>query len=258
MVLCGLTLYPAAPAAAQEVLRYSSSAQVREAFGMEGLDAFMAETGLTLDLYVASSASAVQRLVNGFSDIASTAERLGDDLRAQGYVEIPFCVAPLIVITNVNTTVHNISASQLRDIFSGTITRWDELGGPPEKIVVIAPEKNTGAYKNFEQLALQQLDVKYDFIVYRSTDVVKLVHRIPWSLSFVTQGAHTIRAEISIITIDNAGPQNDKYPYFQTFAFVCKGRPAGVAAKLVEFAFSEKGQAIMRKNGMQPLSRRWD
>jgi phosphate transport system substrate-binding protein len=240
---------------ANQILRYCSSAQVREAFGMEGLNAFKQETGLELDLFVGSSSSALYRLMNGFCDIASTVERLRFGHQDYGYVEIPFCRAPLIVITNVKTPVRDITREQLSAIFNGTVTSWKELGGPDETIVVVVPDKNSGAYKNFGQLALKRFDVRYDFMAYRSTDVVKLVHRIPWSISFISQGAHTVDEAIRIIQIDGKRPGDRDYPYHQIFSFVTQGLPAGAALKLVDFAFSEKGQAIMRKNGLDPLPR---
>jgi len=242
-------------AGANDMLRYASSAQVREAFGMEGLNAFTEESGVKLDLWVGSSSSAVHRLMNGFADIASTVERLQFSAQDYGYVEIPFCKAPLIVITNAKTPVRDISSEQLRDIFNGTITSWKDLGGPDEQIVVVIPERNTGAFKNFRQLALKRFDVRYDFMAYRSTDVVTLVHRIPWSVSFITQGANTVDEAIKIIQIDGKAPDDPDYPYHQIFSFVTKGQPAGASKKLVDFAFSDKMRAIMKKNGMQPLER---
>ena len=241
------------PAAANDILRYASSAQVREAFGMEGLNAFKEENGAELDLWIGSSSSAVHRLMNGFADIASTVERLQFSAQDYGYVEIPFCKAPLIVITNAKTPVRDISSEQLRAIFNGTITNWKELGGPDQPIVVVIPERNTGAYKNFRQLALKRFDVRYDFMAYRSTDVVTLVHRIPWSVSFITQGANTVDEAIRIIQIDGKAPGDPDYPYHQTFSFVTKGQPTGTAKKLVDFVFSDRMGAIMKKNGMQPL-----
>jgi phosphate transport system substrate-binding protein len=243
------------PAVAKETLRYSSSAQVREAFGMEGLNAFMEENGVELDLFVGSSNAAVHRLMNGFADIASTVERLEFGSQDYGYVETPFCKAPLIVISNVKTPVRNLSSEQLRAIFNGTISNWKEVGGPDQTIVVVVPEKNTGAYKNFGQLALKRFDVKYDFMAYRSTDVVKLIHRIPWSISFITQGAHTVDQAVKIIQIDGKSPGDSDYPYHQIFSFVTKGNPTAAAKKLVDFAFSENGRSIMLKNGLQPLPR---
>jgi phosphate transport system substrate-binding protein len=193
--------------------------------------------------------------MNGFSDIASTAERLHLRHQEYGYVETLFCKAPLVVITNAQTPVRDVSAAQLREIFNGSITSWKELGGPDKQIIVIVPEKNTGAYKNFGQLALRRFDVKYDFMAYRSTDVVKLVHRIPWSISFISQGAHTVDEAVKTITIDGHVPGEKDYPYHQTFSFVTQGVPSGAAKKLIDFAFSEKGIAIMKKNGMEPIER---
>ena len=243
------------PAAAKETLRYSSSAQVREAFGMEGLNAFMEESGVELDLFVGSSSAAVRRLMNGFADLASSAERLHLGHQEYGYVEIPFCRAPLIVISNVKTPVRNVSSEQLRAIFDGSITNWKEVGGPDQAIVVVVPEKNTAAFKNFGQLALKRFDVKYDFMAYRSTDVVELIHRIPWSISFISQGADTVNEAIRILQIDGKSPGDADYPYHQIFSFVTRGYPTGAAKKLVDFAFSEKMKSIMLKNGLEPLPR---
>jgi phosphate transport system substrate-binding protein len=242
-------------AVAKETLRYSSSAQVREAFGMEGLNTFMADSGVELELFVGSSSAAVRRLMNGFADIASSAERLHLGHQEYGYVEIPFCKAPLVVISNVKTPVRNISSEQLRAVFNGTITNWKELGGPDQAIVVVVPEMNTAAFKNFGQLALKRFDVRYDFMAYRSTDVVMLIHRIPWSISFISQGADTADEAIRVLQIDGKSLGDADYPYHQIFSFVTRGYPSGAAKKLVDFAFSEKAQAIMKKNGLEPLPR---
>ena len=253
LIAAGMLLY--SPVVANDILRYSSSAQVREAFGMEGLNAFKENSGVELDMWIGSSDSAVHRLMNGFADIASTVERLEFSAQDYGYVEIPFCKAPLIVITNVKTPVRNVSGDQLRSIFNGTITNWKELGGPDQTIIVVAPDRNTGAFKNFRQLALKRFDVRYDFMAYRSTDVVTLVHRIPWSVSFISQGANTVDEAVRKIQIDGKSPADADYPYHEIFSFVTKGQPSGAAQKLVDFVFSPKMQAIMMKYGLQPLPR---
>lgn len=251
LITAGDLLY--SPAVAEEVLRFSSSAQVHEAFGMEGLNIFTAESDVKVDLFIGSSDAAVYRLMNGFADIASTTERLQFSHQDYGYVETPFCKAPLVVISNAKTPVRNISSEQLRAIFDGTITNWEEVGGPDQEIVVVIPERNTGAYKNFRQLALKRFDVKYDFMTYRSTNVVKLVTHIPWSISFTTQGAHTVNEAVKIIQIDGKTPGDPTYPYYQIFSFVTKGQPVGAAKKLIDFTFSEKGRSVMKKNGMEPI-----
>ncbi|UCF95329.1 MAG: substrate-binding domain-containing protein [Desulfobacterales bacterium] len=248
-------IQPNCQAAAGPVLRYSSSAQVREALGEEGLNEFTRETGVEVDLFVGSSRSAVHRLMNGFSDIASTVERLHPGHQKYGYEEIPFCTAPLVVIAHKDTPIDDITETQLREIFSGNITTWKDLGGPDQTIVVVVPEKSTGAYSNFRQLALKMSDIKYDFMAYRSTDVVKMIKSFPGSISFITQGALTINQPLKTLKINGLSPAAKDYPYHQTFSWVTKGEPAGAAKQLVDFSFSEKAQGILQKNGMKPLAR---
>ena len=251
--LFGLVCSPAVLAG--EMLRYSSSAQVRDAFGYEMMAAFSRETGVDVDLYTGSSDSAVNRLMSGYSDIASTVEDLGYRHQEYGYKQIPFCTAPLVVITNVQTPIRSITEKQLRAIFSGNILNWRELGGPDKPIIVVAPGKNTGAFKNFSLLALKRHDVRYDFMSYQSTMVSRIVKKVPWSISFITRGANTTDEAIKILDIGGISPESAKYPYTQTFSFVTKGDPQGAAKMLIDFSFSAKGQKIMRNFGMKPLSR---
>ena len=252
-VLVGLVFLPVVQA--KEVLRYSSSAQVRDAFGNEMIAAFSRETGVDVDTYTGSSDAAVNRLMNGYSDIASSVEDLGYRHQDYGYKQIPFCRAPLVVITNVQTPIRSITEDQLRRIFSGDMLNWKELGGPDQPIVVVVPGESTAAFKNFSLLALKRHDIRYDFMSYLSTMVCPIVKKIPWSISFITRGANTSYEAIKILNINGISPNDKDSPYSQTFSFVTKGEPQGVAKKLVEFTFSSKGQEIMKKFGIQPLPR---
>jgi phosphate transport system substrate-binding protein len=187
------------PTHAQETLRYSCSAQIVEAFGSEGLDEFTRETGIKVDLYVSSSAAAVYRLMNGSSDIASAARELHFRFKEFGYLEIPFCKDPLAVIANKHCPIDNLTESQLRDIFSGDVTNWNKVGGPDQPIVVIVPGKITAAYRNFERMVMDGKEIWHDLISHKSTMVIRAVEHIPWSLSFISQGAAKDRENLKII-----------------------------------------------------------
>lgn len=251
--LGSLVLTAVFPAAASDVLRYSSSAQVRDVFHDESLSRFTKMSGIEVDLFVGSSSTALHRLFNDVCDISSTAEPLAPSHADYGYVQTAFCKVPLIVITNVQTPVTDISETQLRDIFAGTITNWKELGGPDRDIVTIVPGKDTAAYKNFSLLALKRFEVKYDFMAYRSTMVVTAVHRIPWSISFIAKGAATRDKAVRIMTVNGRSYADADYPYNQTFAFVTKGEPAGGAKALIDYALSPEAREAFKKNGITPL-----
>jgi phosphate transport system substrate-binding protein len=240
---------------AEDALKYSSSAQIREVFQEESLKRFTKETGVDIDLFIGSSDEAVRRLMKDISDIASTVIELGPRHHIYGFKQIPFCKAPLVVITNAKTPIRNISKEELRKVFSGEITNWKSLGGPDKDIIVVIPGRNTGAYQNFKKLALKRFEVKYDFMAYRSTMVIKAVHRLPWSISFISQSKTIKAGAVKTLKVDGFDPCGKDYPYYQTFYFVTKNKPNEAAKKLIDFAFSKKGIEIIKENCLIPVSR---
>ena len=242
-------------ASAPNNLSYSRSAQVYEAFGKEALDAFTKESGIKVESHISSSGSAVYRLMNGFSDIASTTRELYRRHRDYGYVQIPFCKDPIAILTNAQNPVTDISESQLQDIFGGDITNWKEVGGPDQPIIVVVPGEDTGAYKNFSRQVMMRKEIAYDLMTYRSTMAIDVVEHFPWAISAIAQGAEVDNKAVKVLKIDGRLPRDINYPYSQIFYFITKGAPAGPAKALIDFVFSDQGLEIIKKRGMVPVPR---
>lgn len=253
ILACGVIL-PCLVSNAQEILRYSCSAQIFETFGMKRLDAYTKETGIKVDLNISSSASAVYRLMNDFSDIAGAAEKVRFRYKEFGYLEFPFCKDPLAVIANTDCPVENLNKNQVRDIFGGHIKNWKEVGGPDEPITVVVPADTTAAYKNFSRIFMEENEIIYDFMSYRSTMVIAAVRHFPCAISFIAHGAIRGPRNLRMIKIDGLSPTDRNYPYYQTFYYVTKGEPVGAVKKFIDFTMSEKGQAFIKAKGMIPLS----
>ena len=251
-----LTFVRADRICAQEGFKYSCSAQVYQAFENERLDAYTAKTGIAVQLTVDSSYMSFLRLMNGLSDIASTAERLSRVHKEIGFVETPFCKDPLAVITSSQCTVKDLTVEQLRDIFTGAISNWKEVGGLDKEIIRIVPDKDTAAFKNFYRQVMLGQNIHQDVTTAKSTMVIEITRSIPGSISFIAQGAAAYRLEgIRIVAIDGLAPGNSDYPYYQVFSFVTAGIPVGTAKKFIDFALSEEGKRIMLKRGMLPYGK---
>jgi phosphate transport system substrate-binding protein len=241
---------------AQETLTYSCSNQIYKAFEKENLEAFTKATGINVSVYTASSQSAVNRLIHGYSDIASTAREMYHRHTDYGYEQIPVCRDPLAVVAKKTCQVENLSEEELRGIFSGEITNWEEVGGADLPVMVIMPDENTAANKNFRRLVMKDKEIRHDFITYDSTMVLEAIKYFPCgSISFISRGAAVKYEEIAAIKIDGLSPSDKDYPYFQTFYYVTKGIPSDTVKKLIDFTTTGKGRDIILKNGMIPLSR---
>jgi phosphate transport system substrate-binding protein len=238
---------------AQEKLRYSCSAQVYEAFEKERLDLFTKTTGIPVDLFISSSSSSMNRLMYGYSDVASTARGLFYPLKESGYMETPFCRDPLAVIVNASSSLNGITEEQLVRIFSGEVDNWKSMGGPDERIVVVIPAKNTAAFENFERMAMKKKDTRYDLVAYQSTMVIEVVRRFPSAVSFIASGAIANADGVKVLKVNGLSPKERGYPYYQEFYFVTKGRPEGATKTFIDFALSERGRAIIDRRGMIPI-----
>ena len=135
------------------------------------------------------------------------------------------------------------------------MTNWKGLGGPDERIIVVVPGTDTAAYRNFDRQAMRGEKIFYDFISYRSTMAVRAIERVPYSISFIGQGVVANQPGIKTLKINGRKPGEADYPYHQVLSFAVEGNPAGVAARFIDFTFSEKGQAIIKGKNMTPIPR---
>ena len=246
--------FPCKPVYAQEELTYSCSNQIYKAFEEENLAAFTRETGIKVTVSRGSSSSSINRLVHGYSDIASTAREMYHRHTDYGYKQIPICKDPIAVISKKTCEIKNISQEQLQDILSGEITNWSEVGGADLPIMVIVPDEDTAANKNFRRQVMKEKEMKQDFVTYDSTMVLEAIKHFPCgAVSFISRGAAIHYEEIAAINIDGRSTTDKDYPYFQIFYYVTKGEPSGTAKKLIEFSTLGKGKEIIKNNGMIPL-----
>jgi len=247
------------PAYANTSVRFACSSQIAKAYGKKIVMDFRKFFGVYVQVYNGPSHKALDRLVNGVSDIALTSFRLPDELKKKGYIEIPFCEDSIAIFTNVDSgpgspcPLSNLSINQVRGIFSGRISNWKELGGADRKIEVIVPGEETGAYQNFRMTAMRMEEIKYDVLFDRSVAVIGEVQEKPGSISFMTNGALAGEGAIKILTIDELSPKDKTYPFKQIFSFVIKRDPAPYTRAVINFGLSHYGLAIMNEKGMVPV-----
>jgi len=252
-IILAAGILPTLNAGAEETLRYSCSAQVFEAFGKEAVKAFEQKTGIHVNTHVTTSRIAVSRLMMDFSDIAGTTLPLPLKRIESGYVQTPFCRDDLSVIVNSACPVKGISSQTLKKIFRKEITNWKELGGKDQEIFVVIPSTETGAFNNFDTQVMSHIELRYDFLAAQSTTVIDAVHYMPNAISFVSYGAARGKKGINILSIDGRKPGEKEYPYGQVFSFVTRGNPSGALKQFIDFAFTEEGREIIKRNKMSVM-----
>lgn len=76
---------------------------------------------------------------------------------------------PVAIVTNAENPVDSITYGQLKDIYTGKVSNWKDVGGPNEQIkVLMRPYPETGVTVLFKDLVLKDLDFRPDAVTMSS------------------------------------------------------------------------------------------
>ena len=140
-------------------LKISGAAAVAGAIVMPNKAAIETETGLTLNVTVNGDGNGVKDLFAGKVDVAMIAAPIKvteSQLNkvSPGSVSVAgFEVAPVGAIgikfaVNAANPVKTLTEAQIKDIFTGKITSWKEVGGADQPILVVAEAPGFGTRSN--------------------------------------------------------------------------------------------------------------
>ena len=243
----------ALPARAEFVLNASCSSQITEAFGREALEAFMKDSGVNVKVHVFSSDTCIDRLKNGFSNLAGSTVPISRTDKNAGLVELPMCKDPMAIIIHPSSKVKNLTLNQVREVFSGHVKNWKELGGEDLPIVLVIPSKSTGAHQNFKKLVMGPFELKDDLTASAAFTAVIGVEHIPGSISFIANSIATQHKAVSVASVDGRSPGDSGYPYHQVFYLVIKGEPDPMMKQVINYMISDKAKQRMIQRGMTPV-----
>ena len=112
-----------------------------------------AHADVTIQVTGGGSGTGLSALINGTTDIANSSrpiknserDKLKERFGTRG-IEIKCALDGLAVYVHKNNPVKELSLQQLKDIYTGKIRNWKEVGGPDKKIILYSREHNSGTY----------------------------------------------------------------------------------------------------------------
>ncbi len=164
----------------------------------------------------------------------------------------------IVIAVNNENNITNLNKNQIKDIFSGKITNWKEVGGPDLEIHVITRESGSGTRSAFENLIMGKgTKIRNDAIVQSSTESVKqAVRQDPGAIGFVSLAR--MSSDVKALEIDGVTPSEESvsdgsYAIQTPFIFIVKGEPKGTVKEFIDFTLSPEGQAIVKGEKVVPV-----
>jgi phosphate transport system substrate-binding protein len=158
-----------------------------------------------------------------------------------------------IIVNPAQKNITNLTKAQVKDIFSGKITNWKDLGGDDKAIVLVSREEGSGTRTAFQDLILGKDVLIADTAILQSSNgaIRTIVISNPYAISYLSFGYidNTVKAlslEGIPATIENA--KNGTYPAVRPLLFLTKTQPTGLVKTFIDFCLSDEGQAIVAKD----------
>ncbi|MBN2003450.1 MAG: phosphate ABC transporter permease PstA [Anaerolineae bacterium] len=109
--------------------------------------------GVTLDVTGGDSTAGIKEAGKGSVDIGMTSREVKESelMRYKDLQSFAIGYDGIAVVVNPALAVSDLTYNQVRDIFSGAVTNWKQVGGPDEAIVVVSRESGSGTSESFER-----------------------------------------------------------------------------------------------------------
>ncbi len=212
------------------------------------------------------SGNGAKSLINGTCDVASMSRFMKDE-EVKAAVDkgvVPVChtiaVDGIAIITHPSNPVKGLTVAQVRDIYTGKVTNWNEVGGPNAQIVVISRDTNSGTYESFETLVMNKEKMAASVEYVGSNGAIRQkVQSTVGAIGYVGLGFadKTVKTlEIDKIMPTKATVSSGRYPIARPLFLFTNGFPA-MGSHLYAFVtmhMTKKGQEMIEAIGFVPLT----
>lgn len=205
------------------------------------------------------SSVGIASIMSGTVDIGNASRHIKNKeltaARESGINVIEHIVANdgIAVVLNNSNSVKALSSSQLKDIFTGKISNWKELGGKSMPIVVISRDVSSGTFEVFNKLVLKKAKCVEGALMLASNNaVVTTVSTTPGAIGYA--GLGYITQKVKAVPIDGIDAtvktiQTKEYPISRTLHMYTNGKPKGLVKQYIDFVLSPEGQKIVEEQG---------
>jgi phosphate transport system substrate-binding protein len=160
----------------------------------------------------------------------------------------------IALIVHPGNPIRNLSLVQVRDVFSGKIKRWKEVGGPDHPIVLVTREEGSGTREAFQKFVMGKEEISLAALVQDSNGAIRqVVSGDPNSIGYISLGLvneKVIAMEISGVEASVSNIENGSYTLVRPFLFLFDGEPSLEAKAFVDFVLSPQAQKILSKEGL--------
>ena len=204
------------------------------------------------------SGTGIRMVGEGSVAIGASSRELSSDEKKTHPDLITYVVAKdgIAIVVNPSNNLSNMSLTveQVKNIFSGEITNFRELGGPNRPVVLVEREDGSGTRSSFESMVMNGTDVSDAALQKPASGAIRFtVSGNANAIGYVGIG-YLDNTTIMPVSVNGISPTEESvrsgnYPLSRDLYLVTKGEPSGLAKDFIDYILSDEGQRIVKEEG---------
>ena len=216
------------------------------------------EPGVTVSYDPTGSGAGITGATDKTLDIGLSSRALKDDEKndVDGTV---IALDGIAIIVNKASKVEDLTVDQLKQMFTGEITNWSEVGGDDGEIVLIGREAGSGTRDGFESIVDVKDSCKYAQELTATGAVISAVEANPLAIGYASLSA--VGETVKMVTVGGVSCSEEtvkdgSYEVQRPFVFVTNKSVtlSEQAQAFFDFATSADAADLIRTAGAVPVN----
>ena len=216
------------------------------------------EPGVTVSYDPTGSGAGITGATDKTLDIGLSSRALKDDEKAD--VEgTTIALDGIAIIVNNASKVEDLTVDQLKQMFTGEITNWSEVGGDDGEIVLIGREAGSGTRDGFESIVDVKDSCKYAQELTATGAVISAVEANPLAIGYASLSA--VGDTVKMVTVGGVECSEEtvkdgSYEVQRPFVFVTNKSVtlSEQAQAFFDFATGADAADLIRTAGAVPVN----
>lgn len=225
--------------------------------------------GQIIEVTGGGSGTGIASLINGTTQVCMSSrpmkpdeqKKLRDRYQTTG-TEIPVARDGISLYVNASNPLKDLTLAQIRDIYTGKITNWKELGGKEAIIVLYGRENSSGTYVFFKEHVLEGVDFAPGVQTLPGTSAVAdAVGKDPNGIGYggYAYGGSVKHLDVAAdagspaVAPNEANVRDGSYPLARSLFWYTRANPSAETKALIDWVLSDAGQAVVKDVGYFPL-----
>ena len=216
------------------------------------------EPGVTVSYDPTGSGAGITGAADKTLDIGLSSRALKDDEKAD-VDGTTIALDGIAIIVNNASKVEDLTVDQLKQMFTGEITNWSEVGGDDGEIVLIGREAGSGTRDGFESIVNVKDSCKYAQELTATGAVISAVEANPLAIGYASLSA--VGDTVKMVTVGGVECSEDtvkdgSYEVQRPFVFVTNKSVtlSEQAQAFFDFATSADAADLIRTAGAVPVN----